>query len=183
MTEDTLVILKPDTLSRGLVGTVTDRFEKVGLKLVACKMAMATDALLDKMYDTKDKVWVEGMGEKTLSTLKEFGEDPKKHLRTDDAYNVGLEVAKDLKAYMREGPVIVMIWEGFSAVSIARKIRGETRPNFAHAGTILGDLSHDSTYSALLQSRSLRNIAHSSGTVEEANKEIGIWFGKDFRPM
>ncbi len=36
--EQTLIILKPDTIQRGLVGEVVGRFEKVGLKIVGCKM-------------------------------------------------------------------------------------------------------------------------------------------------
>jgi nucleoside-diphosphate kinase len=32
--EKTLIILKPDAVARGLVGEVTNRLEKTGLKLV-----------------------------------------------------------------------------------------------------------------------------------------------------
>ncbi len=38
MMEKTFIILKPDTVQRGLVGEIIPRFEKVGLKLVAVKM-------------------------------------------------------------------------------------------------------------------------------------------------
>ncbi|HSX32231.1 MAG TPA: nucleoside-diphosphate kinase, partial [Candidatus Saccharimonadales bacterium] len=36
--EQTLIILKPDALQRGIVGEIMSRFEKVGLKIVAAKM-------------------------------------------------------------------------------------------------------------------------------------------------
>jgi nucleoside-diphosphate kinase len=36
--EQTLIILKPDALQRGLAGEVITRFERVGLKIVATKM-------------------------------------------------------------------------------------------------------------------------------------------------
>ena len=54
--ERTLVILKPGTLQRGLVGEVISRFEKRGLKLVAMKMKQLTPEILDVHYaHLKDK--------------------------------------------------------------------------------------------------------------------------------
>ena len=54
--ERTLVILKPGTLQRGLVGEVISRFEKRGLKLVALKMKQLDQAILDVHYaHLKDK--------------------------------------------------------------------------------------------------------------------------------
>ena len=38
MLEKTLVILKPCTLQRGLVGEITHRFERKGLRLAGMKM-------------------------------------------------------------------------------------------------------------------------------------------------
>lgn len=46
----TLVILKPDTIQRGLIGEVTKRFEQKGLKLVGMKMLTLSDALLKEHY-------------------------------------------------------------------------------------------------------------------------------------
>jgi len=48
--ERTLIIIKPDALQRGLVGEVTTRFEKKGLKLVASKMANLSDEILNEHY-------------------------------------------------------------------------------------------------------------------------------------
>ena len=43
MMEKTLVILKPCTLQRGLVGEITNRFERKGLRLAGMKMVQLTD--------------------------------------------------------------------------------------------------------------------------------------------
>ncbi|HYP39091.1 MAG TPA: nucleoside-diphosphate kinase [Chloroflexia bacterium] len=48
--ERTLVLLKPDALQRGLIGEITARFERKGLKLVGMKMMTLQDALLDEHY-------------------------------------------------------------------------------------------------------------------------------------
>lgn len=48
--ERTLVILKPCTLQRGLVGEILKRFEQKGLYLTGLKMMQLTDELLDEHY-------------------------------------------------------------------------------------------------------------------------------------
>lgn len=54
--EKTLVILKPSTVQRGLIGNVISRFEQKGLRLIAMKMMQLTDDILDIHYaHLKDK--------------------------------------------------------------------------------------------------------------------------------
>ncbi|KAK9477517.1 nucleoside diphosphate kinase [Lipomyces japonicus] len=71
--------------------------------------------------------------------------------------------------YMRSGPVLAMVWEGKDAVKTGRVLLGATNPNAAGPGTIRGDYAIDVG----------RNVAHGSDSVENAKKEIGLWFKKD----
>lgn len=48
--ERTLVLIKPDGVQRGLVGEIVSRFEKKGLKMVACKMMRLDEAVLREHY-------------------------------------------------------------------------------------------------------------------------------------
>jgi len=48
--ERSLVIIKPDAVQRGLVGEITNRFEKKGLKIVGFKMMRLDDAILQEHY-------------------------------------------------------------------------------------------------------------------------------------
>ncbi|SRR5574344_1301664 len=48
--EKTLVILKPSAVQRAIVGEVTARFERKGLRLCGIKMMQLTDEILDKHY-------------------------------------------------------------------------------------------------------------------------------------
>lgn len=48
--ERTLVILKPCTIQRGLIGEIISRFEKKGLRLAGMKMIWLTDAILSEHY-------------------------------------------------------------------------------------------------------------------------------------
>jgi len=50
MLEKTLVLLKPCTLQRGLVGEIITCFERKGLHLVGLKMEQLTDELLSEHY-------------------------------------------------------------------------------------------------------------------------------------
>lgn len=48
--EKTLVIIKPDAVSRKLVGHIIQKYEEKGLTISAMKMLMATDEILEKHY-------------------------------------------------------------------------------------------------------------------------------------
>jgi len=68
--------------------------------------------------------------------------------------------------YMLSGPVVGMVWSGKEIVKTGRKLLGETNPLQSLPGTIRGDFALDIG----------RNICHGSDTVENAEKEIALWF-------
>ena len=49
-TQRTFVLLKPDTVRRSLVGTVIDRFERRGLRIVAMEQRTIDGELADRHY-------------------------------------------------------------------------------------------------------------------------------------
>ncbi|MBI5358384.1 nucleoside-diphosphate kinase [Candidatus Amesbacteria bacterium] len=54
--QQTVVLIKPDGLQRGLVGAIINRFEIKGLKLVGLKMVNFTDEIVNEWYSHhKDK--------------------------------------------------------------------------------------------------------------------------------
>jgi nucleoside-diphosphate kinase len=48
--EKTLVLLKPDTIRKGICGDALQRFEKAGYKILGCKMMQLDEALLKEHY-------------------------------------------------------------------------------------------------------------------------------------
>ena len=172
----TLVVLKPDAIKRGIAGDIIHRFEKVGLKMIACKMFVPTEELLNKHYPVDRKEFVEGMGQRTVDGYKELGYDVKEQFGTDDPHKIGLKVQKWLVDFMVSSPVIAMVYEGPDAIEVVRKIRGATMPIKAMPGTINGDYSFDSAALGNAQSRPIKNLVHASGNREEASFEIGLWF-------
>ncbi|KAF1996425.1 nucleoside diphosphate kinase [Amniculicola lignicola CBS 123094] len=73
-----------------------------------------------------------------------------------------------LIAYMGSGPVCAMVWEGRDAVKTGRVILGATNPLASAPGTIRGDYALDMG----------RNVCHGSDSVENAKKEIALWFAE-----
>ena len=60
--ERTLILLKPDTIQRGLVGQVLSRFEQKGLKIAAMKLMQITPELAAKHYEAhKERKFYPGL--------------------------------------------------------------------------------------------------------------------------
>ncbi|KEQ86597.1 nucleoside diphosphate kinase [Aureobasidium pullulans] len=76
---------------------------------------------------------------------------------------------RGLISYMNSGPICAMVWEGRDAVKTGRTLLGATNPAASAPGTIRGDFAIDVG----------RNVCHGSDTVENAQKEIALWFKKD----
>lgn len=174
--EQTLVVLKPDAVARGLIGEIVGRFERVGLKMVGAKLIKVDKEFSKKHYPIEREEFIRGMGQKTLDNYKSLGVDPKKELETDDAFEIGKIIRDWLDDLLTSGPVFVMVIEGPHAVELVRKLSGHTLPLLASPGTIRGDLSFDSSYLANTGKRAIKNLIHASGTVEEAKYEVSLWF-------
>lgn len=149
--EQTLVLFKPDTVQRGLVGEILSRFERVGLKIVATKMIKPDKEHYHRHYE-------------------EIGQMITR--RGEHAFDVTLKM-------MIEGPVIAMVFEGVEAVALVRKLVGTTEPKSALPGTIRGDYSHMSFGYADSADKGIPNLIHASGDPSEADQEISHWFSDD----
>lgn len=170
-TERTLVIVKPDGIQRALIGEIMKRYERLGLKLVALKMVVPTEEMIETHY-LLDPNWKKNVGEKSIASYVKKGETPP----SNDPIEVANVVVENLKKYMTSGPVIAMVWEGAHAVELVRKVTGGTEPRSAGVGTIRGDFVLDSYQMADTDSRAIRNLIHASGSVPEAMMEIPHWF-------
>lgn len=176
--EKTFLLIKPDGVRRGLIGEIMHRIEKVGLKIVALKMVQADKEKIDGFYP-RDEAWINRLGEKTLKTYNKFGWDPQAELGTDKPEEIGPMVRSWLVDFMASAPVTPMVVQGVHAVSMVRKIVGETMPADAELGSIRGDYSTDSAAIANREKRAVYNIVHATETEEEAANEMSIWFNEN----
>lgn len=176
--EKTVVLIKPDGVQRALAGEIIKRFENVGLKLVAMKMVWVDSDMVGKHYADKED-YHRFVGEKCLENYKKYGMDPNEEVGTMDPVEIGRLVRSWNMEYLTAGPVIAMIWEAPHAVEIVRKLIGHTFPQVAAPGTIRGDYAGDSTFVSNILKRSVKNMLHASGSVEEAEFESELWFRKE----
>jgi nucleoside-diphosphate kinase len=176
--EQTIVLVKPDGVKKGIMGDILARFERVGLKLVAGKLIWVTKTLVGKHYPHEND-YLRSVGEKTLENYQKYGLDAGENLGTKDPVKIGEMVRQWNMEFLSSGPVFAMLLEGPNAVMIVRKIVGHTFPSEAMPGTIRGDFSFDSAYDSNLQKRTTRNIIHASGSVKEAEFEKKLWFKRN----
>lgn len=73
---------------------------------------------------------------------------------------------KGLVEYITSAPIIAAVFEGTDAVAAARQTMGSTRPTEAAPGTIRHDFGLEIG----------RNLVHGSANLDDAAREIGIWF-------
>jgi nucleoside-diphosphate kinase len=170
--ERTLVIIKPDGIQRSLIGEIVQRYERSGLKLIGIKMMVPSIELIEKHY-LIDPEWRVKTGMKTIESYKKKGKVPP----SEDPLKITEVILNNLKRYMTKGPVIAMVWQGMHAVGIVRKLTGGTEPLTSDVGSIRGDFTIDSYEVSDGENRAVRNLIHASGSTDEANKEISLWFG------
>ncbi len=142
----TLILLKPDTLDRGIMGEIITRFERVGAKIIGMKMLVS---------------------EKDTAT---------KHYREELAERRGEAIRQRMIDMLISGPIVALALEGIEMVEVARKMIGATEPKAAAPGTIRGDYTHVSYNFADDKKIGIFNLIHASASPEEGELEINIWF-------
>jgi nucleoside-diphosphate kinase len=111
------------------------------------------------------------VGGRIVADIEKEGKKPEK-----PAIEYGREILNGLLDFLTSSPVVVMALEGNQAVGVVKKIVGGTEPLTSDVGTIRGDLTSDSYGIAGIDNRAVRNLVHCSDMVEEAERELAIWF-------
>lgn len=171
--ERTLVIVKPDGVQRSLMGEIVKRFERTGLKFTAFKFLVPTEEQCWEHYQ-KDDAWFKEKGERIIEDRKANDLPVEK-----EAIEYGKDIIRVVVSYMTSGPVLAAVIEGNKATEIVTKLVGGTEPTKSDVGTIRGDFTVDSYDISTLDDRGVRNLIHCSGTPEEAEVEIKIWFDEN----
>lgn len=176
--EQTLVLIKHDGVSRGLVGEIITRFEKVGLKIVAMKLVSASLDIAKNHYPSTDD-WFSNVGNRVIAEFKEKKLDIFAKFETDNAIEIGKKIKEWNIEYLTFGPILAIVFEGPNSIKLVRKMIGDTNPSIAVPGTIRGDYSLDNGDVASMYFRPIYNLIHASSSVEDAIYEIDLWFNKN----
>lgn len=142
--EQTLVLIKPDGLSKSLTGNVLTRLSESRLEIAAAKCVRVSRELAEEHYQGhRDKPFFE---ELIRYLMGEF-HDRKK--------------------------VVAFVYVGEGAIQKVRSIAGATNPEKADPVSIRGAYGRITTYGIY------ENVVHASENLEEANREIKLWFEPD----
>lgn len=171
--EQTLVIIKPDAVQRGLIGDIISRIERTGLKITALKLIVASEDVLWQHY-YKDDAWFTAKGTTAIESRKAQGLPIEK-----EAIEYGKDILRANIEFMTSGPVIAFVVQGNQAVGVVKKLVGGTEPLTSDVGTIRGDYTVDTYALANSSSRAVRNLLHCSDQVSEAEREIQLWFSEE----
>lgn len=148
--ERTLVLIKPDGMQRHLAGLAIDRLENTHLELVGAKIVTVTDSLAREHYallEGKGPFADKSLFERLINFIKgEYHGDPKRR-------------------------VLALVYQGENAVQGIRAAVGATNPEDASPDTIRGAFGRVCRKQGYYE-----NVVHASGNLEEAEREIGIWF-------
>jgi nucleoside-diphosphate kinase len=87
-------------------------------------------------------------------------------VRAHYAMHEGKDFYEPLVRYTVSGPIVAMVLEGKSAVSVVREMMGRTFGSDSPPGTIRGDFALSNRY----------NLIHGSDSVERAEEEIRRFF-------
>lgn len=152
----TFLMLKPDSIDKGLVKTIIGELKKAEL-----------------MIEEFDIIKVQQ--EIILEHYKELIERLEPNLRIEeritntylDKYVVPMIVYSE-NEYINE-----------NIIKYSRKLVGNTEPIKADRYTIRGKYGEDDTYDeALEQNRLVNNLIHASDSLENAEVEIKLWFNE-----
>jgi len=148
--EKTLIIMKPDTVKRSIVGEIVSRFERVGLKIIGVKMIQPTPEFMEKHYYDV----LERHGEKILNGLKDYmGSSPVIAIVLEGESSINL--------------VRKMVGSTEPHSSAPGTIRGD----YAHMTYSRADASDNDI-------KSVYNVIHASANEKDAKHEISLWFSE-----
>ena len=116
-----------------------------------------------------ERVGLKIVGMKMVWADKEFS---KKHYHE----HIAKPFYKGLEETITAGPVLAFCLEGIEAVALVRKMVGATEPKTSAPGTIRGDYAHVSYGYADSTGIGIKNLIHASDSVENAQKELDLWF-------
>ncbi len=123
-----------------------------------------TGNILTRLSETKLKI----VGAKVVRVSRELAKKHYEHLKDKPFFE---ELIKYLTGELHQTPrVLAMVYEGEDAIDKVKKLAGATNPEEAEPTSIRG------AYGRILTSGIYENIIHASGSREEAEKEIKLWF-------
>lgn len=106
----------------------------------------------------------QGLKIQAMKLLKMTPELAEKHY----AEHVGKGFYPELVEFMTSAPLVALVLAGEGAIAKVRALNGATNPEKAEPGTIRADFAESMSF----------NAVHASDSLENANREISIFFNQ-----
>jgi nucleoside-diphosphate kinase len=123
-----------------------------------------TGNILTRLSETKLRI----IGAKVLNVSEGLAHKHYQHLKNERFYS---ELIKYITGKLHgDSRVMALVYSGQNAIAKVRNISGATNPEEADPVSIRG------AYGRILTSGLFENVVHASSSVEEAEREIKLWF-------
>jgi nucleoside-diphosphate kinase len=153
--EKTLVLIKPDGLIKSLTGNIITTLSEAKLRIIGAKIVKVSRELAENHYSTLKN-----------DLIKKFGE------------NEGNKIFESTLSYIQgkyhTDRVFALVYSGKNAVEKIRALAGSTNPEKADPVSIRGKYGRMNS-----ETKVLETVVHCSDSVENAEREIALWFKKD----
>lgn len=150
--EKTLVLIKPDGLIKSLTGNIITTLSETKLRIVGAKIVKVSKEFAEKHYSDLQK-----------SLIKKHGKE-----KGEEIFESTLNY---IQGKFHTDRVLALVYEGENAVDKIRKLAGETNPEKAHPESIRGKYGRIHS-----ETKVFENVIHCSDSVDNAVKEISLWF-------
>lgn len=153
--QKTLLLIKPDGLIKSLTGNIITTLSETKLKIVASKIVKVSKKLAEEHYS-----------ELKSNLIKKHGEKK------------GIEIFESVIDYIQgkfhTDRVLALVYSGENAIEKIREICGDTNPEKADPTSIRGKFGRIHSETNVFE-----NVVHASDSLENAEKEIKLWFKDD----
>jgi len=152
MTNQCLVLIKPDGLVKSLTGNIISALSETKGKIVGAKIIKVSRELAEKHY-----------GELKESKIKKHG------VEKGTAIYEG--TLKYLQGEFHTDRVLALVYEGEEIIARIRELAGSTNPEEAEPISIRGKYGRINSKTGVFE-----NVIHASDSDENAKREIQLWF-------
>ncbi len=128
-----------------------------------------TGSIITALSETKLKI----IGAKIVSVKRELAEQHYAELKEKKPH-IFEEVLKYIMGEFHTNRVLALVYQGDDAIEKIRTIVGKTNPEEAEAISIRGRYGRINSKTGVME-----NCIHASDSIENAEKEIKLWFSPD----
>jgi len=152
MEEKTLVLIKPDGLIKSLTGNIITALSATELKIVGAKIVKVSKEFAEKHYSNLKN-----------NLIKKFGDEK--------GNKIFEETLNYIQGKFHTDRVLALVYKGEDAINKVRELAGETNPEKASPISIRGKYGRIHSETQVFE-----NVIHCSDNVENAEREITLWF-------